>query len=56
MATTYKATVDVGEAIRANASALELKAIGFSSDVDVAVERDVDSHVAVLADGAFTPG
>ena len=56
MATTYKATVGVGEAIRASASALELKAIGFSSDVDVAVEPDVDAHVAVLADGAFTLG
>ena len=54
MATTYKATVDVGETIRSSASALELRAIGFSSDVDVAVETD--AHVAVLADGAFTPG
>jgi 2-phosphosulfolactate phosphatase len=56
MATTYKATVDVGEAVRASASALELKAVGFSSDVDVAVELGVDAHVAVLADGAFTLG
>lgn len=55
MATTYKATGDVGEAVRASVSALELKATGFSSDVDVAVELDVDAHVAVLADGAFTP-
>jgi hypothetical protein len=54
MAVAYEATVDVGEAIRASASALELKATGFSSDVDV--ELDVDAHVAVLADGAFTLG
>ncbi len=56
MATTYEATGDVGEAIRACVSALELKAIGFSSDVDFAAERDVDAHVAVLFDGAFTSG
>lgn len=55
MATTYEATADVGDAVRASASALELIAIGFSSDVDVAIEADVDAHVAVLADGAFTP-
>jgi 2-phosphosulfolactate phosphatase len=56
MARAYEATIDLGEAIRASASALELRAIGFSSDVDVAVELDVDAHVAVLADGAFTSG
>jgi 2-phosphosulfolactate phosphatase len=56
MATTYKATVDVGGAVRASASALELRAIGFSSDVEVAIEADVDAHVAVLSYGVFTPG
>lgn len=56
MATTYRAIVDIAGAVRASVSALELRTIGFSSDVDAAIELDVDAHVAVLADGAFTPG
>ncbi|MGO9659660.1 MAG: 2-phosphosulfolactate phosphatase [Acidimicrobiales bacterium] len=54
MATMYEAAVDVGNAVRVSASALELTAIGFSSDVEVAVELEVDPHVPVLAEGAFT--
>jgi 2-phosphosulfolactate phosphatase len=54
MATAYEACQDVGAAIRASASALELTSIGFSSDVDLAIELDVDAHVAVLTGGAFT--
>jgi 2-phosphosulfolactate phosphatase len=56
MATTYEASEDIGAAVRASASALELTAIGFSSDVDLAVESDVDTHAAVLTAGAFTSG
>ncbi|HXR22167.1 MAG TPA: 2-phosphosulfolactate phosphatase [Acidimicrobiales bacterium] len=56
MATTYKASVDVGGAVRASASALELTATSFSSDVDLAIESDVDAHVPVLTAGAFTSG
>jgi phosphosulfolactate phosphohydrolase-like enzyme len=56
MATTYEASEDIGAAVRASASALELTAIGFSSDVDLAVKSDVDAHVAVLTAGVFTSG
>jgi len=56
MATTYEASEDIGAAVRACASALELTAIGFSSDVDLAVERDIDAHVAVLTAGVFASG
>jgi 2-phosphosulfolactate phosphatase len=54
MAATYKASEDIGAAVHACASALELKAIGFSADVDLAAERDVDAHVPVLTAGVFT--
>jgi 2-phosphosulfolactate phosphatase len=56
MAATYEASEDIGAAVRACASALELRAIGFSSDVDLATERDVDAHVPVLTAGVFTSG
>jgi 2-phosphosulfolactate phosphatase len=56
MATMYEATGDVGEAVRTCASALELGGTGFSRDVDVAVELEVDGHVAVLAGGTFRSG
>jgi 2-phosphosulfolactate phosphatase len=56
MATTYEASEDIGAAVRACVSASELIAIGFSNDVDVAVERDVDAQVPVLTAGFFTSG
>jgi 2-phosphosulfolactate phosphatase len=56
MATTYEASEAVGAAVGASASALELKAIGFSSDITLAIERDVDTHVPVLVSGVFTAG
>jgi len=56
MATTYEACEDIGAAVRASASALELTAVGFSSDVDAAVDCDVDAHVPVLTAGFFAAG
>ncbi len=54
MTATYEASEDIGAAVRASASALELTAIGFASDVEIAVEHDVDGHVPVLGEGVFT--
>ncbi len=54
MAATYEASEDIGAAVHACVSVLELTAIGFSSDVDLAAESDVDAHVAVLTAGVFT--
>ena len=54
MTATYEASEDISAAVRASASALDLTAIGFASDVEIAVERDVDAHVPVLSEGVFT--
>jgi 2-phosphosulfolactate phosphatase len=54
IANLYRSIVDLDEAVRACASARELQAIGYGRDVDDAVALDVDGHVPVLRDGAFT--
>jgi 2-phosphosulfolactate phosphatase len=56
MAAAYAGTPDVAAAVRAGASALELAAIGYAADVDVAVAADADGHVPVLRQHAFSAG
>ncbi|MBB2988041.1 2-phosphosulfolactate phosphatase [Terracoccus luteus] len=45
---------DVGTALRASASGVELVEAGFGDDVDVAAELDASDLVPLLVDGAFT--
>jgi 2-phosphosulfolactate phosphatase len=58
LVSAYEATGDVEGAIRSCGSARELIAAGYGTDVDMALEIDVDEAVPVLVDGAFvgSPG
>lgn len=47
---------DLSATIRGCASALELQAMGFEADIDVALERNSSSTVPVLDRGAFVTG
>nr|KEP22683.1 hypothetical protein DA06_17900 [Georgenia sp. SUBG003] len=46
-------SVDVGAALRTCASGVELADRGWAADVETAAERDADTAVPLLADGAF---
>jgi 2-phosphosulfolactate phosphatase len=52
-ATAYEALADVPAVLHACASGLELDAIGFEADVDIAAEVDASRLVPVLRDGVF---
>jgi 2-phosphosulfolactate phosphatase len=54
MASVFRATPDVGAAVRSCGSARQLVNAGFGGDVEVAAHLDCDRSVPVLRDGAFS--
>jgi hypothetical protein len=52
-ATIYREPNEMSQAVRESASAYEPAAMGFASDVDLAVELDCDDHAVVKEDDAF---
>jgi 2-phosphosulfolactate phosphatase len=52
-ALAFESTTDLPEVLLRCASGVELSERGFSEDISVAAELDVDDHASVLRDGSF---